>query len=151
MRLLSGRLALVLAVAPGSVEAQSTAADTSRVRIVVFQFEAMPNDSAHRALAATFSRTLVRAFVADTALKVMTHPRASQDRTAAGNAQFGILGGMVEREGQVRIDLRIADIAAVRLVWRDTSSVGDTTAQSLAAVAAELAGRVRERLTAPRD
>jgi TolB-like protein len=142
----------LLGVPRAAAEAQSpAAADTSRVRIVVFQFEAVPNDSAHRVLATIFSRALVRAFVADTALKVMTHPRASRDGSAAGNAQYGILGGMVEREGQVRIDLRIADIAAVQLVWRDTSSVGDTTAQSLASAALALAGRVTERLTVRRD
>lgn len=137
--------ALTLLAAPAL--AQQAAAAGGRVRIVVFQFGIAPNDSGHRVIASSFSRALVRALAGDSALHVMSHPRASEDPSRPpGNAQYGILGAMIERADGLRVDLRIADIEGVRVVWRDTSSVTDTTLVALGETARALAGRVHDRL-----
>src|SRR5712692_10279569 len=61
---------------PGSV---ADSIRPSPIRIVIFDLVAAQNDSTHRALAVTVSRSLVQAFAADSAFLVMTHPRAERD------------------------------------------------------------------------
>jgi hypothetical protein len=119
-----------------------------QIRIVVFQLESSAKDSAHRAQATFFSRALVRALVADTTFKVMSHPRRTQDRTGAtGDAQYGIIGSLVDKWDTLRIDLRIADIQHVQVTPVPKLDLLDQSPAALTAAAGTLALRVREALT----
>jgi hypothetical protein len=119
------------------------------IRIVVFQLGSEPKDSAHQAQASFFSRALVRALVADTTFKVMSHPRRSQDRTGAtGDAQYGIIGTLVDRWDTLRIDLRIADIQHVQVTAVPKLDLLDQSPTALTDAAATLAARIRDTLLA---
>ena len=122
----------------------------SRIRVVVFQFVAAPNDSSHRALASTLSRALVDRLAADPTFLVMSHPRASRAGTGTGDAQYAILGAVSELQTGLRVDLRVTDIAHVQLVGHDSASVVSKSTPSLMLVAGSLAIRLRDRLTAIR-
>ena len=150
-RLRAGALALaLLAWCRSAAEAQdpppARIASPPQFRVVVFQFVAAPNDSLHRALAESLSRSLVRALVTDQTFQVLSHPRGSRNGTG-NDAQYAILGSISELQTGMRVDLRITDIAHVALVAHDSASLTSTSGPSVDLMAASLAIRIRDRLT----
>jgi TolB-like protein len=148
-RLRAGALALgLLAWCRSAAEAQDPPriAPPTRFRVVVFQFVAAPDDSAHRALAESLSRSLVKTLLTDQTFQVLSHPRGSRNGTG-NDAQYAILGAVSELQAGLRVDLRVTDIAHVALVAHDSATLAGTSGPSLDLMAASLAIRIRDRLT----
>ncbi len=147
-------IALILATlcTHTSAGAQPTvaAASSPRFRIVVFQFTSLPDDSGHRAFAATVARSLVHSLAADSFFQVMAHPRASRDPSRpAGDAQYGVVGAVADLDGTLRVDLRVVDIQHVALLVKESLTITDASTEgALMTATTELAGRIRDRIAA---
>jgi TolB-like protein len=127
-----------------------TSGPPARIRLVVFQFNALPNDASHRGLAASVARSLVDSLSKDPALQLMSHPRGARTGSrSSGDAQYAIIGTVAELPGRIRVDVRIADIQHVQVVAFESVNQPDATAVSIAASAKALAARIHDRLVLP--
>ncbi len=140
MRAFLVMLGLVAAVAPAWGQATPP-----RIRIVVHRFTTTPNDSSHRVLADDLGRLLVRALVADPAFQVMTGTRGPAGRGT--DAQYAVIGSLVDLAGAGRVDIRVVDIAKVELVLKASVPIGGAPiALSVTAGVQRLAEQIHARL-----
>jgi hypothetical protein len=147
----SGPWCLLLALAagfPATGDAQSAgppAAGDSTIRLVVFQFSSVPDDSVHQAAATSLAESVARALAGQPGIVVMPHPRAP--RGGGPNARYGIVGAVAANGSSARVDIRVVDIAAMTLLGSETADVsGALTGEVLARMGADLADRVGRHL-----
>ena len=143
-------LLAALSALPVGLRAQAPAPSliSPRLRIVVFQFTSVPDDSTHRALAASVARSIVQALVADSTFLVMAHPRAEKNPAAPGaDARYGIVGAVAEIRGRTYVDLRVVGLQEVQVLVRESMAINPAAEGAVPRAAKELAGRIRDHLT----
>ena len=121
---------------PAVVPAQQPA--SPRIRIVVYKLTAGTPKSER--FAADVGRALAHALARDSMFLLMSYPGAQGDRSGLRpSAQYAVLGGVVVTGLGARVDLRIVDIANVKLLALQKLAVPD-------ALAAYAAGDTGEQL-----
>ena len=142
-------LALLLLLAPAALAAQTPA---PRIRIVVYRLDATLKEAGDSVLARGVGRALVRALNADSIFEVMDRPGAPRENAGPGaTAQYAVIGGVAALGAQARVDLRVVDIANVRLLTRPSFLIPDRNADdALARAGEELAKQIHRHFAAAR-